>query len=312
MIKLEKVSKSFGKTTALKEVSFQARFGAITGFLGPNGAGKTTTMRLISGYLNADSGELTVNGLHHRHNSLQIRANMGYLPENNPLYPDMTVLEYLFLVARLRQLDALHAKKSVAEMIDLCGLEGRLNQTLGTLSKGYRQRVGLAQAMIHDPEILILDEPTTGLDPNQIGEIKELIRELGSSKTLLLSTHILHQVPELCDEVVILNEGRVVFAGTPKALVDQAGAPRVAWLEINADPEAMQRFFGKEDAVSAIDQQKHHNGFHCFRLEGNFSAENMVGLAKKLHAQNLEISRWAAEPPSLEQVFAGLTARGEV
>ena len=307
MITLENVSKSFGKTAALKDVSFQARAGAITGFLGPNGAGKTTTMRLISGYLTCDSGQLTVNGLDHRNHSLEIRARMGYLPENSPLYPDMTVLEYLFMMARLRQLDGRAAKKAVARMVDLCGLDQRLKQPLGTLSKGFRQRVGLAQAMIHDPDILVVDEPTTGLDPNQMIQIKDLIRELGRSKTLLLSTHILHQIPELCDEVVILESGRVVFTGTPQEMQARAGTPGFALLEIDASAEEIRELLEAEAAVRAIHQQGKRNGFNHFRLEGDFTDEVMAHLARKLHAQSRQMPRWTVEPVSPDQIFATLT-----
>jgi len=210
------LSKLFGAQKAVDDISFQVEKGEILGFLGPNGAGKTTTMRLITGYLTADDGEITVNGELVTEENTAIRANLGYLPENNPLYHDMYVKEYLRYVARIYHLD--QPWKRINEVIGLTGLETESHKLIRELSKGYRQRVGLAQAIIHNPEVLILDEATSGLDPNQLVEIRQLIRDLGKDKTIILSTHIMQEVQALCDRVVIINKGRIVADGNIRML----------------------------------------------------------------------------------------------
>jgi ABC-2 type transport system ATP-binding protein len=193
-------------------VSFSVKSGEIVGFLGPNGAGKSTTMKMITGYIPASSGEILVSGIPVGTDQLEPKQRIGYLPENNPLYLDMYVREYLDFVARIYKVS--NRSDRVKEMIHSVGLEIEQNKKIGALSKGYRQRVGLAQAMIHDPEVLILDEPTSGLDPNQLTEIRELIKKIGKEKTLMLSTHIMQEAEAICDRVVILSKGEIV-ADTP-------------------------------------------------------------------------------------------------
>jgi ABC-2 type transport system ATP-binding protein len=208
-IAVENVSKSFGRQQALNSVSFHVNSGEIAGFIGPNGAGKSTMMKIICGLISPTQGEICINDVNIAHNPVKVRSILGYLPENNPLYPDMYVKEYLLYVAGFykirRKLD-----QRVKEIIDLTGLAPEKHKKIGILSKGYRQRVGLAQAIIHDPEVLILDEPTTGLDPNQIIEIRNLISELGKEKTVILSTHILQEVEAICRRVIIINKGQIV------------------------------------------------------------------------------------------------------
>ncbi len=210
------LTKEFGSQKAVNDISFQVGKGEILGFLGPNGAGKTTTMRMITGYLAPDAGEININGIQLSEENQAIKALIGYLPENNPLYLDMYVKEYLRYVARIYKID--QPWKRINEVIGMTGLTTESHKLIRTLSKGYRQRVGLAQAIIHDPEVLILDEATSGLDPNQLVEIRALIRELGKEKTILLSTHIMQEVQALCDRVVIINKGIIVGDGNIQLL----------------------------------------------------------------------------------------------
>jgi ABC-2 type transport system ATP-binding protein len=210
MIEVANLSKRYGEIPAVRDVSFTAAPGQILGFLGPNGAGKTTTMRIITGFLPATSGTVRVDGFDVFEQSTEVRRRIGYLPENPPLYNDMTVPAYLRFVARLKGMRRAEIADAIERAIDTCGLERVRDRLLGHLSKGYRQRVGLAQALIHDPPVLILDEPTIGLDPRQIIEIRSLIKTLGGKRTVVLSTHILPEVSQVCEKVVIINEGHVV------------------------------------------------------------------------------------------------------
>ncbi|HPE33876.1 MAG TPA: gliding motility-associated ABC transporter ATP-binding subunit GldA [Bacteroidales bacterium] len=205
---VDKISKLFGEQKALDEVSFGIKSGQIVGFLGPNGAGKSTMMKILTCFIPPSSGKATVNGFDVLENALEVRRLVGYLPEHNPLYTEMYVKEYLEFVAGIFKLP--QKTKRVEEMIELTGLKVEQKKKIGMLSKGYRQRVGLAQALIHHPQVLILDEPTTGLDPNQIVEIRNLIREIGQNKTIMLSTHIMQEVEAICDRVIIINNGRIV------------------------------------------------------------------------------------------------------
>ena len=205
---VENITKLFGKQKALDDVSFQIKTGEIVGFIGPNGAGKSTMMKIITGFIPPNSGNVKVNDLDILENSIQIRKNIGYLPESNPLYQDMYVKEYLEFVAGIYKLGKI-AKTKIEEVIQITGLEPEMKKKIGALSKGYKQRVGLAQAIIHDPNVLILDESTSGLDPNQIIEIRKLISELGKKKTVLLSTHIMQEVEAICNRVIIINKGKM-------------------------------------------------------------------------------------------------------
>jgi ABC-2 type transport system ATP-binding protein len=208
-IEVKGVTKLYGTQKALDNVSFNVNTGEIVGFLGPNGAGKSTMMKIITGFIPASSGEVKVNGLDVESNNLEIRKKIGYLPENNPLYPEMYVREYLQFVASVYK-NNLPLKTQIDNIIEVTGLLPEQKKKIGSLSKGYRQRVGLAQALIHNPSVLILDEATTGLDPNQIGEIRNLIREAGKEKTVMLSTHIMQEVEAICDRVIIIDEGVIV------------------------------------------------------------------------------------------------------
>ncbi len=210
-VETRQITKLFGKQKALDEVSFSIKKGELVGFLGPNGAGKSTMMKIITGFLPPDSGEVLVNGQKVESKNLEIRKNIGYLPEHNPLYTDLFVKEFLEITAGFYKLK--NIKKRVAEMVEQTGLGDEQHKKIGSLSKGYRQRVGLAQALIHDPSVLILDEPTTGLDPNQLEEIRNLIREISREKTVILSSHIMQEVEAVCNRVMIINRGKIVADG---------------------------------------------------------------------------------------------------
>ncbi|GGK82217.1 gliding motility-associated ABC transporter ATP-binding subunit GldA [Rufibacter glacialis] len=221
-IEIKDLTKLYGPQAAVDHVSFMVSTGEIVGFLGPNGAGKSTTMKIATCYLPPSSGTVLVNGHDVLEEPKEVRRQVGYLPEHNPLYLDMYVREYLHFVGKLHGLGSSQVKARTEEMINLCGLTRERHKKIGALSKGYRQRVGLAQALIHDPQVLILDEPTTGLDPNQIVEIRQLIKEVGQQKTVLFSTHIMQEVSALCDRVLIINKGKLV-ADSPVAELRNMG-----------------------------------------------------------------------------------------
>ncbi len=222
MISVNHLVKRYGATTAVDDVTFSLQSGEVLGFLGPNGAGKTTTMRILTGFIPPDSGTASLGGLDVTADSLAVRRRIGYLPESAPLYEDMGTVDYLRYVAEMRGFPSSEGWTRVKRMVDTCGLGPALAKKIGELSKGFRQRVGLAQALIHDPDILILDEPTSGLDPSQIIEIRNLIKEIGREKTIILSTHILPEVSATCDRVLIIANGRLVGSGTPEELVRRA------------------------------------------------------------------------------------------
>lgn len=216
-VKIDQVVKKYGSQVALNKVSFEVFTGEVAGFIGPNGAGKSTLMKIISGLLLPDSGDVLVNGTSVTENPLQVKKKLGYLPENNPLYPEMYILEYLEYVAGF-YMPVTTGKNIIKDTVDLTGLKPEINKRIGQLSKGFRQRVGIAQALLHDPDVLILDEPTTGLDPNQIIEIRNLISHIANEKTILLSTHILQEVEAICDRVIIIDNGIIIADDIPSNL----------------------------------------------------------------------------------------------
>lgn len=217
-VEVRDLTKIFGRQIAVGRISFTAKPGDIMGFLGPNGAGKSTTMKIITGYLPPTTGEVTVCGMDVENQTLQVKKKIGYLPENNPLYLDMYVHEFLRFAGSMYISPKRKLNNSIMEMVEFCGLTHEQNKKIGALSKGFRQRVGLAQALLHDPQVLILDEPTTGLDPNQIIEIRELIKTISKEKTVIFSTHIMQEVQALCNKVVIINKGRIVADDMPEKL----------------------------------------------------------------------------------------------
>lgn len=223
MIEAIGLSKFYGSFAASRDVSFAINKGEVAAFLGPNGAGKSTTMKLLTGYLAPSEGVAKIAGFNMATDRLKGAEHLGYLPENGPLYPDMTPRSLLTFFGHLRGLSDAKLEKRIAAVVQTCNLDAVIGKPIGKLSKGYRQRVGMAQALLHDPDVLILDEPTAGLDPNQIREVRKMIRELGQTKTILLSTHILQEVEAMCNRVVFINEGRLVFDGTPQELAREHG-----------------------------------------------------------------------------------------
>ncbi len=231
-VKIQHFTKKYGNFLAVDDISFQVKHGEILGFLGPNGAGKTTTMKAITSYLAPTAGKIFVGDIDVEQDPLEARRHIGYLPENNPLYLDMFVTDFLQYMAKLADVPKNKIDERIKQMLFACGLEKEKHRRIGQLSKGYQQRVGLAQALIHDPEILILDEPTTGLDPNQIVEIRELIKKLGKEKTVILSSHILAEVEATCDRIVIINKGKIVADGTAQQLREKLTAEQVYLIQV--------------------------------------------------------------------------------
>lgn len=266
-IVIENLTKRYGVQKAIDAISFRVNTGEIIGFLGPNGAGKTTTMKIITSYMAPDEGDVIIGGRSVREYPVETRKHIGYLPENNPLYHDMPVIDYLEFCARIQGIDKHRTPGRVAEMIRITGLNREKHKKIGELSKGFRQRVGLAQAMIHDPDILILDEPTSGLDPNQIVEIRKLIRELGREKTVILSTHILPEVEATCDRIFIINKGKLVADGTPETLRKRAQGSDILRIKIEeGNPDAIYKALkGLKDVtmVEFADRQFNRFNVHC-------------------------------------------------
>ena len=252
-IRIQQLTKKYAAQTAVDHISFEARSGEILGFLGPNGAGKSTTMKMITGYLGIGSGDITIGGKSVRTHGDALKKHLGYLPESNPLYLDMPIMDYLHFCAALQGVARSDIGGRVRAMIQQCGLQAEKHKNIGELSKGYRQRVGLAQAMIHDPAILILDEPTTGLDPNQIIEIRQLIRKLGEEKTVILSTHILPEVEATCDRILIINKGKLVADGTASSLREQVSGSEILKVKIEQGaPDTIRQALTGLPGVTAV------------------------------------------------------------
>jgi ABC-2 type transport system ATP-binding protein len=256
LLEVQKVSKLYTNHRGVEEIDFTMSRGEIVGFLGPNGAGKTTTMRMITGYLNPTSGSIRVDGLSMVEAARKVRRKIGYLPESPPLYPEMRVSDYLRFVADLRDIPVREQKRRIAETVARLGLEGRERQVIRGLSKGYKQRLGLAQAILHQPDLLVLDEPTSGLDPKQIIEIRRLIRELGEQHTVLLSTHILPEINTICNRVLIINQGRIVLDGKPEELAGSMADRFEVSLEIKGPRERIVTEIGLLPAVAKVAVQE--------------------------------------------------------
>ena len=302
-ILIEGLTKSYGTQTAVDHISFEVRMGEIVGFLGPNGAGKTTTMKMITQYISPDAGEITIGGKSIARNNM--RGSIGYLPENNPLYEDMPVVGYLEFCGELQGIRRAQLQQRVREMIVMCGLNEEKHKKIGELSKGYRQRVGLAQAMIHDPAILILDEPTTGLDPNQRVEIRDLIKRLGVHKSVILSTHILPEVEATCDRILIINKGRIVANGTPESLRTHASGKSLLLVDIEGAPRAeIQQALMSLPYVSGVGLSTDHKLLEVECSEGNQTARAVYKLCVSRQWMLLQMSPIEAR---LEDIFRNVT-----
>jgi ABC-2 type transport system ATP-binding protein len=300
-IEVSNLHKYYGEQAALGGVSFKVKTGEIVGFLGPNGAGKSTTMKIITGFIPASSGTVSVCGMNVEENSMEVRKKIGYLPEHNPLYLDMYVKEYLGFVA-----DVYHIKNKKAridEMIQLVGLEREQSKKIGALSKGYRQRVGLAQAMIHDPEVLILDEPTSGLDPNQLVDIRNLIKKIGKTKTVMMSTHIMQEVEAICDRIVIINNGLIVADKTPKELQLEENK-QVVIVEFDVESKVTLSELKK---ITGVQKVLPIEGTTSWLLETNSQVDLRKTVSKHASSKDWLILSLKVEEKSLEQVFKELT-----
>ena len=302
-ILIEGLSKSFGNQKAVDNISFEVRTGEIVGFLGPNGAGKTTTMKMITQYLAPDTGQIIIGGkLTSRHN---LRGSIGYLPEHNPLYEEMPVMEYLGFCGQLQGITKAQIGNRVREMVVMCGLNEEKHKKIGELSKGYRQRVGLAQAMIHDPAILILDEPTTGLDPNQRVEIRELIKRLGVHKSVILSTHILPEVEATCDRILIINKGQIVANGTPESLRSHASGKSFLLVDIEgAQRDVIQQALQSIPSVSSVGLSTDHKIFEVECVDGQQTARAVFKLCVSRQWMLLQMSPVEVR---LEDIFRNVT-----
>jgi ABC-2 type transport system ATP-binding protein len=307
MIQLTDVTKSYGGSKAVDGVTVSIPSGQILGFLGPNGAGKTTTMRMITCYMPPTSGSITVDGLDVGEQSVEVRKKIGYLPELAPVYHDMNVVDYLRYAADLRHIEKDRRSKRIKEVVDRCGLTTVLGKDIGQLSKGYRQRVGLAQAIIHNPEILVLDEPTAGLDPNQIVEIRMLIKELGREKTVILSTHILSEVQATCSRIIIINGGKVVADNTPELLQAEAAGRGVLIAAVRTaagDVVAKTRQMSGVEDVRVIPSQ---SGTTKVRIETAATVDVREPFFHLAVKENWVIFELSQETKSLEDVFHKLT-----
>jgi len=303
---VENLTKKYGAQRAVDNISFRVKTGEVLGFLGPNGAGKTTTMKAITTFLTPNEGNIYVGDLSVYEKPDEVKKSIGYLPENNPLYNDMPVIDYLKFVAELQGIEKSRIRDKILEMINTTGLEGEKHKKIGELSKGYKQRVGLAQALIHDPEVLILDEPTAGLDPNQIVEIRELIKKIGREKTVILSSHILAEVEATCDRILIINKGKIVADGTSKDLRKQSEGREILKVKIedgekNKVFEALQKL----ETVGVVDFVKDD--------ENAFEVQSKPELSSKKNIFNLCVkNKWVLTEMTpvetkLEDVFRELT-----
>ena len=302
-VKVEQITKTYGSQLALDSINFSVEKGEILGLLGPNGAGKSTTMKILTGYLLASSGKAEICGLDVVKHPLEIKSKIGYLPEHNPLYPDMFVREFLDFTGSIHKIPSAKRKSRIEELIELTGLTAERRKKIGQLSKGYRQRVGLAQALIHDPEVLILDEPTTGLDPNQIIEIRNLILETGKSKTVILSTHIMQEVSAICNRAVIINRGKIVadkpvaelgasLSGNPVLRIKFMQRYDSSWLKKLNGVDSVR--FGKENEILVEISQ----------ITGE---ETRAKIFTEAASRQQIITEMEMTETSLEQVFQSLT-----
>ena len=305
-IVVDRITKTYGSQKALDELSFNVRTGEILGFLGPNGAGKSTTMKTITCYLTPDSGDVMIGGLSIKESPEELKKHIGYLPENNPLYLDMPVIDYLQFSAELQGVKDTVIPERILEMIHSCGLQTEKQKKIRELSKGYRQRVGLAQALIHDPEVLILDEPTTGLDPNQIVEIRELIRKIGHQKTVILSSHVLAEVEATCDRILIINKGKIVANGTPEQLRRQAQGSEILNIRIQGGsfPEILTALQALP-FISRVEVLNENQSRFLIHSEGDSqSAKEIFNLCVR---QGWYISELIPTETKLEDVFREVT-----
>ncbi len=306
-VSVRNLTKKYQTQRAVDNISFEVKTGEVLGFLGPNGAGKTTTMKIITGYMAPSDGDVRINGISVLEDPQKIKPLIGYLPESNPLYHEMQVLEYLEFIGELQNLSKSRIKDRIAEMVKVCGLNVEKHKKIGELSKGYKQRVGLAQALIHDPEILILDEPTTGLDPNQIVEIRNLIREIGREKTVILSTHILPEVEATCDRILIINDGKIVADGTSDSLRKRAHGQEILKVGIAeaANKDEVISEFQKLESVGLVDPIKENDFMFMINSKDELSSKKSI--FEMCVKNNWVLSELTPIETKLEDIFRELT-----
>ena len=305
-IRIENLTKKYASQKAVDAISFEVKTGEILGFLGPNGAGKTTTMKIITGYIAAAEGNILIGGKAIRQYGDELKKHIGYLPEHNPLYHEMPVMDYLEFVGAIQGIAKTKVKERVREMIRVCGLNPEKHKKIGELSKGFRQRVGLAQAMIHDPAILILDEPTTGLDPNQIIEIRKLIRELGKEKTVILSTHILPEVEATCDRILIINKGKIVADGTPETLRKQSEGREM--LKVRIEDGDSNEIFSSLQALPTVGLVDFFDrGHNRFEIQSRPELSSKREIFKLCVQKGWTLTEMSPLETKLEDIFRQLT-----
>ncbi len=302
MIEVKKLTKRYGRFTALDAISFKARAGEVIGFLGPNGAGKTTTMRILTGYMPPTEGTATIAGLDVVEDSLAVRRQVGYLPETVPLYRDMTVRGYLSYMAQLRGVD--HRRQRVNEVLEQVGMSDRARSLVRNLSKGMRQRVGLAQALVHNPKVLILDEPTIGLDPHQVQDFRALIRDLGKNHTILLSTHILAEAEQICDRIVIIDRGHIVAEDTPARLRDRLQQGGRLFLRVSSRAP-QQKVLQTLKAIAGVTSIEPYGEGYLITAKPDIRAV----LASAVVGHNFELLELRPFALTLEEIFMELTTR---
>lgn len=307
MIHLKNLSKHYGLVKAVDNISFDIHTGEILGFLGPNGAGKTTTMRMITCFMEPTSGDIEIDGKSVWKNSLEIRSKIGYLPEDTPLYQDMTVLEYLKFISKIRGIPTHHREPRIKEVIEDTGLWKHVQTNIAELSKGFRQRVCLAQAIIHDPEVLVLDEPTTGLDPNQIVEIRNLIKELGKEKTIILSTHILQEVQATCERVVIIDDGNIVADGSIEELLKDSHQSEEIYLEIKGDVDKIKETLTGMDTIESVIEEGREGQVGEFKIVSPGEIDPRERLFETAVRNEWKILDFHKEKANLEDIFMELT-----
>jgi len=308
LIDVQNLTKQYGQTTALSNISFNVAKGEVVGLLGPNGAGKTTTIRILSCFLPPTRGKVDVFGLNAQTHSLEIRRQIGYLPENNPLYPEMRVNEFLTFRAGLKKVPRKLIRSRIDTVLSRCELTEVRHRVIGTLSKGFKQRVGLADAFVHDPKLLILDEPTSGLDPNQVRQVRDLITDLGKERTVILSSHILPEVEATCTRVLILNKGKVVAMDSPKNLIARLANHSVLSLEVKAPFQETQRILGKIPHVLSCEGFP-LNGWNRFKLsvkEGHDLREELFHLVRD---KGWSLRELKGVSQNLEDVFVHITTQ---
>ncbi|MGB0774730.1 MAG: ATP-binding cassette domain-containing protein [Akkermansiaceae bacterium] len=309
MIDVRNLTKRYGRHTAVKDLSFQVGSGEIVGFLGPNGAGKTTTLRMLTGYLPPTAGNANIAGYDIFRQSLKARRKIGYMPENVPLYDEMRVKEYLRYRAHLKGLRGKNARMQMGETMELCGLSHVRRKMIKTLSKGYRQRVGLADALIHRPDLLILDEPTNGLDPNQIRSIRNLIKRLGETHTIMVSTHILSEVEMTCNNVIIIDEGRIKAQGTPPELVKNMRAAGKITLEVHAEAETVTGAISRLDHVKKVTQEPSSDEWTQLSVLVDSGTDARERIANLMSQYGWPIRTLHRHQATLEDVFVELTRK---